>query len=73
MKLDHEKHFTGYVYINNKYQKLQDKCCLKSIFNIEIFSLLHIKCKFLSESNVLHTVMLLIKLGFNFDNIVVLQ
>jgi hypothetical protein len=49
------------------------KCCLKSIFNIDIFSLLHIKCKFLSESNVLHTVMLLIKLGFNFDNIVVLQ
>jgi hypothetical protein len=32
MKLDHEKHFTGYVYINNKYQTLQDKCCLKSIF-----------------------------------------
>jgi hypothetical protein len=54
-------------------KKLQDKCCLKSIFNIEIFSLLHIKCKFLSESNVLHTVMLFIKLGFNFDNIVVLQ
>ena len=36
MKFDHEKHFTGYVYINNKYQKLQDKCCLKSIFNLEI-------------------------------------
>ena len=73
MKWDHEKHFTWYVYINNKYQKQQDKYCLKSIFNIEIFSLLHIKCKFLSESNVLHTVMLFIKLGFNFDNIVVLQ
>ena len=37
MKLDHEKQFTGYVYINNKYQKLQDKCCLKSIFNLEIY------------------------------------
>jgi hypothetical protein len=35
--------------------------------------MLHIKCKFLSESNVLHTVMLLLKLSFNFDKIVVLQ
>ena len=32
MKLDHEKHFTGYVYINNKYQKLQDRS-LSAVLN----------------------------------------
>jgi hypothetical protein len=32
----------GYVYINNKYQKLQDKCCLKSIFNLEDNDILEI-------------------------------
>jgi hypothetical protein len=55
MKWDHEKTFRGYAYINKKYQKLQDKCCLKSILNLEI-SFLHIKYKFPSKSNVLHTV-----------------
>ena len=55
MKWDHGKHFTGYVYINNKCQKLQDKCCLKSMLNPEI-SFLHFKNKFPSKSNVLHTV-----------------
>jgi hypothetical protein len=29
MKLDHEKHFTGYVYINNKYIK----CKISAVLN----------------------------------------